>query len=49
MLFIIIQLSCTRSANNDLEIFNTALNFLFIVSELVYVNPDDSLAECVNL
>ena len=42
--------------NNELEIFNTALgglvrywNFSFIVSELVQVNPDNSLAECVNL
>ena len=24
-------------------------NFSFIVSELVQVNPDNSLAECVNL
>ena len=42
--------------NNELEIFNTALgglvrywNFSFIVSELVQVNPDNLLAECVNL
>ena len=36
-----------------LEIFNTVLgwywNFSFIVSELVQVSPDNSLAECVNL
>ena len=38
------------------EIFDTAWgrpvrywNFLFIVSELLQVNPDNSLAECVNL
>ena len=24
-------------------------NFLFVVSELVQVNPDNSIAECVNL
>ena len=42
--------------NNELQIFNTALgslvwywNFSFIVSELVQVNPDNSLTECVNL
>ena len=42
--------------NNELEIFNTALgglvqywNFSFIVSELVQENPDNSLAEYVNL
>ena len=42
--------------NNELEIFNTARgrlvrywNFEFIVSELVHVNPDNSLTECVNL
>ena len=42
--------------NNEVEIFNTALdglvrywNISFIVSELVQVNPDNSVAECVNL
>ena len=39
--------------HNELEIFNTGLvryrNFSFIVSELVQVNHNDSLAECVNL
>ena len=42
--------------NIELEIFNTARgglvrywNYSFIVSELVQVNPDNSLAECVNL
>ena len=44
--------------NNELETFNTALGGLacaieisrsFSVSELVQVNPDNSLAECVNL
>ena len=38
--------------NNELEIFNTARgfwNFSFIASQLVQVNPDNSLAECVNL
>ena len=42
--------------NDELEIFNTARgrlvrywNLSFIVSELVQVNPDNLLAECVNL
>ena len=42
--------------NNKLEIFNTALgglvrfwDFSFIVIELVQLNPDSSLVECLNL
>ena len=43
---------------NELEIFNTAWGrwslvpywkFLFIISEREQVNPDNSLAECINL
>ena len=52
----IIGIYLHECTNNELEIFNTALgvlvrdlNFSFIVSELVQVNPDNSLAECVNL
>ena len=46
----------TRSLIMNSKFFNTALgglvrywNFSFIVSELEQVNPDNSLAECVNL
>ena len=48
--------TCTRSLTMNSKFFNTARgrrvrywNFSFIVSELVQVNPDNSLAECVNL
>ena len=48
--------TCTRALTMNSKFFNTALdglvrywNFSFIVSELVLVNPDNSLAECVNL
>ena len=36
--------------NNELKIYNAVLKvFVHFVSELVEVNPDNSLAECVNL
>ena len=45
--------SCTRSLtmNSKFSIPHEAADFEFefIVSELVQVNPDNSLAECVNL
>ena len=44
--------TCTRSLTMNSKFFNTARgrrNFSFIVSELVQVNPDNPLAECVNL
>jgi len=48
--------TCTCSLTMNSKFFNTARgclvrywNFAFVLSELVQVNPDNSLTECVNL